>query len=115
MELGLNGRIAVVTGASRGIGLAVVRGLVEAGALVVAGARKASTELSELAAAGSVTIVEVDLSEDEGPSRLMAQAGDRIDILVNNVGTAPVRTGGFLDIPDGEWQASLNLNLMAAV
>jgi NAD(P)-dependent dehydrogenase (short-subunit alcohol dehydrogenase family) len=115
MELGLNGRIAVVTGASRGIGLAVVRGLVEAGALVVAGARKASTELSELAAAGSVTIVEVDLSEDEGPSRLMAQAGDRIDILVNNVGTAPVRTGGFLDITDGDWEASWTLNLMAAV
>ena len=82
MELGLNGRIAVVTGASRGIGLAVVRGLVDAGAQVVAGARKASTELSELAAGGSVTIGEVDLSEDDGPSRLIALAGDRIDILV---------------------------------
>jgi NAD(P)-dependent dehydrogenase (short-subunit alcohol dehydrogenase family) len=115
MDLGLNGRIAVVTGASRGIGLAVVRGLVNAGAQVVAGARTASTELQELAAIGSVTIGEVDLSEDDGPSRLIALAGDRIDILVNNVGTAPVRTGGFLDIPDGEWQASLNLNLMAAV
>jgi NAD(P)-dependent dehydrogenase (short-subunit alcohol dehydrogenase family) len=115
MELGLSGRIAVVTGASRGIGLAVVRGLVEAGAQVVAGARKASRELNELAAAGSVTIGEVDLSEDDGPSRLIALAGDRIDILVNNVGTAPVRTGGFLDITDGEWEASLTLNLMAAV
>jgi NAD(P)-dependent dehydrogenase (short-subunit alcohol dehydrogenase family) len=115
MELGLNGRIAVVTGASRGIGLAVVQGLVEAGAQVVAGARKASAELSELAATGSVTIGEVDLSEDDGPSRLIALAGDRIDILVNNVGTAPVRTGGFLDITDADWQASLTLNLMAAV
>jgi NAD(P)-dependent dehydrogenase (short-subunit alcohol dehydrogenase family) len=115
MELGLDGRIAVVTGASRGIGLAVVRGLVGAGAQVVAGARKASTELSELAAGGSVTVGEVDLSEDDGPSRLIALAGDRIDILVNNVGTAPVRTGGFLDITDGDWEASLTLNLMAAV
>ena len=115
MELGLNGRIAVVTGASRGIGLAVVRGLVEAGAQVVAGARKASTELNELAATGSVRIGEVDLSEDDGPSRLIARAGDRIDILVNNVGTAPVRTRGFLEITDSDWQESLTLNLMAAV
>jgi NAD(P)-dependent dehydrogenase (short-subunit alcohol dehydrogenase family) len=115
MELGLNGRIAVVTGASRGIGLAVVLGLVDAGAQVVAGARKASAELNELAAAGSVTIGEIDLAEDDGPSRLIALAGDRIDILVNNVGTAPVRTGGFLDITDADWQASLTMNLMAAV
>lgn len=45
----------------------------------------------------------------------MAAAGDRIDILVNNVGAAPARTGGFGEITDEDWQASLTLNLMAAV
>jgi len=42
-------------------------------------------------------------------------AGDRIDILVNNVGGASARIGGFLSITDEEWQTTLNLNLMATV
>jgi NAD(P)-dependent dehydrogenase (short-subunit alcohol dehydrogenase family) len=115
MELDLTGRVAVVTGASRGIGLAVVRGLVSSGAHVIAGARQSSAELDELARAGNVRMVEADLAEPAGPSGLVAQAGDRIDILVNNVGSAPARTGGFLSITDGDWQASMTLNLMAAV
>jgi NAD(P)-dependent dehydrogenase (short-subunit alcohol dehydrogenase family) len=115
MDLGLNGRTAIVTGASRGIGLAVVRGLVAEGVRVTAGARKSSAELDELAAAGPVRVVEVDLAEPGGPARLVAAAGDRIDILVNNVGAAPARPGGFGEITDGDWQASLTLTLMAAV
>ena len=52
MDLGLKGRTAVVTGASRGIGLAVVRALAEGGAQVVAGARTSSAGLDELARTG---------------------------------------------------------------
>ncbi len=115
MELDLTGRVAVVTGASRGIGLAVVRGLTINGVHVIAGARKSSAELDELARSGSVQMVEADLAEPAGPSKLVALAGDRIDILVNNVGSAPARTGGFLSITDEDWQASITLNLMAAV
>jgi NAD(P)-dependent dehydrogenase (short-subunit alcohol dehydrogenase family) len=115
MDLGLKGRRAVVTGASRGIGLAVVRGLAEEGAHVVAGARRSSPELDELAADGLVDFVAVDLGAESGPARLVEAAGDRIDILVNNVGTAPVRTAGFLAITDQEWQRSFDLNLFAAV
>jgi len=115
MDLGLSGRIAIVTGASRGIGLAVVRGLVAEGVRVTAGARKSSAELDDLAAAGTVRVVEVDLAEPGGPARLVAAAGDRIDILVNNVGAAPARPGGFGEITDEDWQTSLTLNLMAAV
>ena len=115
MDLGLSGRIAIVTGASRGIGLAVVHGLVAEGVRVTAGARKSSAELDELAAAGTVRVVEVDLAEPGGPARLVAAAGDRIDILVNNVGAAPARPGGFGEITDEDWQTSLTLNLMAAV
>ena len=115
MDLGLSGRIAIVTGASRGIGLAVVHGLVAEGVRVTAGARKSSAELDDLAAAGTVRVVEVDLAEPAGPARLVAAAGDRIDILVNNVGAAPARPGGFGEITDEDWQTSLTLNLMAAV
>jgi NAD(P)-dependent dehydrogenase (short-subunit alcohol dehydrogenase family) len=115
MDLGLNGRTAIVTGASRGIGLAVTRGLVGEGVRVTAGARKSSAELDELARAGTVRVVEVDLAGPGGPARLVAAAGDRIDILVNNVGAAPARPGGFAGITDDDWQASLTLNLMAAV
>jgi NAD(P)-dependent dehydrogenase (short-subunit alcohol dehydrogenase family) len=115
MDLGLNGRTAIVTGASRGIGLAVTRGLVAEGVQVTAGARKSSAELAELAGTGMVRVVEVDLAEPGGPATLVAAAGDRIDILVNNVGAAPARLGGFGAITDEDWQASLTLNLMAAV
>ena len=114
MDLGLTGRTAVVTGASRGIGLAVTRGLSANGVHVVAGARRSSPELGQLAQEGSVRVLEVDLAEPGGPGRLVALAGDRIDILVNNVGSAPARTGGFLDITDEDWQTTITLDLMAA-
>jgi len=115
MDLSLNGRTAVVTGASRGIGLAVTRGLVAEGARVIAGARKSSAELDELAGTGMVRAVEVDLAEPGGPATLVAAAGERIDILVNNVGAAPPRPGGFAEITDEDWQSTLTLDLMAAV
>jgi len=60
-------------------------------------------------------VVQVDLADPGGPAALVAAAGDRIDILVNNVGAAPTRPGGFAAITDEDWQASLTLNLMAAV
>jgi NAD(P)-dependent dehydrogenase (short-subunit alcohol dehydrogenase family) len=115
MDLHLNGQTAIVTGASRGIGLAVTRGLVAEGVIVTAGARKSSPELDDLARTGMVRVVEVDLAEPSGPARLVEAAGERVDILVNNVGAAPVRPGGFGEIADEDWQASLTVNLMAAV
>ena len=60
-------------------------------------------------------VLEADLAEPGGPARLVTMAGDRIDILVNNVGGASARIGGFLSITDEEWQTTLNLNLMATV
>ena len=115
MDLGLSGRTAIVTAASRGIGLAVVRGLAAEGVHVIAGARKSSAELDQLAGTGAVRVVEADLAELGGTAKLVAAAGDQIDILVNNVGAAPARTGGFGEITDEDWLASLTLNLMAAV
>jgi NAD(P)-dependent dehydrogenase (short-subunit alcohol dehydrogenase family) len=115
MNVDMTGKTAVVTGASRGIGLAITQALAASGARVVAGARRSSAELDRLAADGSVHVLEVDLGERDGPGRLIAVAGDRLDVLVNNVGSAPVRPGGFLSITDEDWQQTLNLNLMAAV
>jgi NAD(P)-dependent dehydrogenase (short-subunit alcohol dehydrogenase family) len=115
MDLRLDGQTAVVTGASRGIGLAVARGLVAEGVRVTAGALKSSAELDQLAGAGMARVVRVDLAEPGGPAALVAAAGDQIDILVNNVGAAPARPGGFGQITDEDWLASLTLNLMAAV
>ena len=115
MELYLDGQTAIVTGASRGIGLAVTRALVAEGVLVTAGAHKSTAELDELARTGMVRVVEGDLAEPDGPARLVAAGGDPVGILVNNVGAAPARLGGFAEITDQDWQASLTLNLMAAV
>jgi NAD(P)-dependent dehydrogenase (short-subunit alcohol dehydrogenase family) len=117
MDIDLTGRTAVVTGGSKGIGLAMVRQLAASGARVVAGARSASAEIEALSGDGAsrVTFAEVDLASPEGPARLVALAGDRVDILVNNVGGARARPGGFLSVTDDDWATSLTLNLMAAV
>jgi NAD(P)-dependent dehydrogenase (short-subunit alcohol dehydrogenase family) len=115
MDLGLGGRSAVVTGGSKGIGLAIVRGLAAAGTRVTVGARTSSADLDELARTGQVQVVLADLAGPAGPASLIGQAGDRIDVLVNNVGGAPARTGGFLSITDADWHATIELDLMAAV
>ena len=115
MKIDLTGQTAIVTGASRGIGLAVTRALAGSGAHVIAGALHSSAELDQLAAEGTVTAHSVDLGAPDGPAELAALAGDRIDILVNNVGGAHPRTGGFLSITDEDWLTTININLMAAV
>ncbi|WP_416963681.1 SDR family NAD(P)-dependent oxidoreductase [Streptomyces sp. Agncl-13] len=115
MSTELQGRTAVVTGASKGIGLAVVRALAGAGATVVAGSRTTTAGLDALVKEFPVTWVPVDLAERGAAERLIAAAGGRVDVLVNNVGTAPPRTGGFLSVTDEDWQRTLDLNLLTAV
>src|SRR4029077_4055793 len=68
MELGLGGKLAVVTGASKGIGLAVTRRFVEEGARVVAGSRSVTAELAELVEGGAGDAVSVALAEPDGPA-----------------------------------------------
>jgi NAD(P)-dependent dehydrogenase (short-subunit alcohol dehydrogenase family) len=117
MQLELQGKVAVVTGASHGIGLAVTTALAAEGAHVVAGSRDGSEELEALVASGAAESVVVDLSTASGPADLAAVALARgaIDILINNVGGAHPRVGGFLSITDEDWASTMNLNLMAAV
>ncbi|SDO22157.1 Short-chain dehydrogenase [Nakamurella panacisegetis] len=117
MDTGLRGRRAVVTGASKGIGLAIVESLAAEGAHVIAGARHSSPRLDALVAAGSVTAARVDLATPDGPQHLIDQAlaGGGVDILVNNVGAVTPRVDGFLAVTDEQWMDSMNLTFMAAV
>lgn len=111
----LRGRTVIVTGASKGIGLAVATALAAAGARVVAGSRTRTPELDALVEAGGVTWTGVDLARPEDAVRLVEAAGGAAYGLVNNVGAAPVRTEGFLSVTDEDWQRSLDLNLLSAV
>ncbi|NUT92905.1 MAG: SDR family oxidoreductase [Saccharothrix sp.] len=120
MDLHLSGKVAVVTGASRGIGLAVTRALAEEGVHVAAGARGATTgALAELAATHpTVYPVAVDLASPEGPAKLVDAAVARfggLDIVVNNLGGVVRRNEGFLSITDADWEWSLTMNLLAGV
>ncbi|MET0885959.1 MAG: SDR family oxidoreductase [Mycetocola sp.] len=117
MDLHLSGKIAVVTGASKGIGLAVTRALVAEGVSVVAGARSVTDELVALSDTGQVLAVAIDLADADAPAELVSRAAHfgGLDIVVNNVGAVTPRTTGFLDVTDDDWHATLNLTLMAAV
>jgi NAD(P)-dependent dehydrogenase (short-subunit alcohol dehydrogenase family) len=117
VEIGVAGKHAIVTGASKGIGLAITQALVREGAYVTAGARESSPELDELSDASEVQSVTVDLSSPTGPDELVAAALGHapVDILINNVGAVTPRLEGFLAITDEQWAHSLTLNLLAAV
>ncbi|GIM93268.1 oxidoreductase [Paractinoplanes toevensis] len=110
----LQGKTAVVTGASKGIGLAVAKALADEGANVVTGSRTIPPELKDLA----VHPVQVDITAADGPATLAAAAVATyggIDILVNNVGAVTPRTSGFLSVTDDQWLTTLTINFLSAV
>jgi NAD(P)-dependent dehydrogenase (short-subunit alcohol dehydrogenase family) len=114
MDLELQNKVAVVTGASKGIGLAVTRALVAEGALVVAGARS----VESLTGIAGVVPVAVDLASPEGPARLVERAiaeHGRLDVLVNNVGGVKLRLKGFLGTTDEDFAWAMQLNFFAAL
>lgn len=117
MDLELDGKIAVVTGASKGIGLATAVALVEAGAHVVGGSRTLSPEFEDLVTVGKATHVQGDLSEPAGPAALVEAAVERggVDVLFNNVGAVTPRPDGFLKITDDQWNTAWTLGLVTAV
>ena len=114
MDLELQDKVAVVTGASKGIGLAVARELAAEGAQVVAGARS----VAAMEPIDGVTPFAVDLTDREGPARLVGHALERygrLDVLVNNVGAVHLRLDGFLHTTDEDFQASFEINFFAAL
>lgn len=117
MELGINGKTALVTGASKGIGLAISQALAAEGVRVVGAARNPTPELEKAAAA----TVAVDLSTREGATEVARRAVEEvggIDFLVNNVGggdAAGMQLGGVLDVSDEQLQAVFDLNLFSSL
>ncbi len=119
MDMGLAGKVAVVTGASKGIGLAVTKSLLREGVKVVAGARELTDDLAaEVEAGRPLRPVQLDLMTADGPAALVSEAVAAfggLDVLVNNVGAVRPRPDGFLSIDDDEWEWSWTINFMAAV
>ena len=114
MDLGLDGRVAIVTGASKGIGLAIAKALAAEGAQVLAAAR--STDALE--GIEGVLPVALDLSALDGPAALIRRAIDehgRVDVLVNNVGAVRLRLDGFLALSDDDFQWALDLNFFTTL
>jgi len=118
-DAGLAGRTVVVTGAGRGIGLAVVEAFLAAGSRVVAGSRERTDALDRHVKQGAeLTVVELDLATPDGPAALVAEAvalHGGVDVLVNNVGAVRPRVDGFLGVTDEDWEWTFTVNFMAAV
>ena len=113
----LTGKVAVVTGGTRGIGLMMARGLLQAGARVYISSRKADAgdaAVAELSEFGTVVSIPADVSKEAECIRLAEEVGKReeqVDILVNNAGA----TWGepFATFPASAWDKVLDLNLKA--
>ncbi len=121
MELGLKDKVALVTGASKGIGLAIAKSLAAEGTHVVISAR-GTDELEQAAQeirtdGGSVYAIAADVTQPDQVKRLVEQTVTQygtIHILVNNAGGI----GGFLPfdaLSDEDWQSVIDLNLMSTV
>ncbi|MDL4773558.1 MULTISPECIES: SDR family NAD(P)-dependent oxidoreductase [Thermomonosporaceae] len=121
MDLKLTGRVALVTGASKGIGLAITRTLLDEGARVVAASRTSGAGLDALAGPNLVH-VPVDLMDAAAPARVVERAVEvfgGLDILVNNAGGPPpgvtLPRFSFLAPNDDDWRAMFEFNLFSVV
>ena len=114
MDLQLTDKVAVVTGANKGIGLAITKALVAEGANIVAG----SLSTENLDGLDRVTAVAVNLLAEDGPALLVQKAIDeygRLDVLVNNVGAVRIRVDGFLGTSDEEFEWALQMDFFTCL
>jgi NAD(P)-dependent dehydrogenase (short-subunit alcohol dehydrogenase family) len=120
MDMALRGKSAVVTGASKGIGLAVTQTLLDEGMRVVAASRTRTPELESLD--GDLIHAPADFMDPGAPEQVVDRAAAEfggLDLLVNNVGGPPpgvdMPRSSFFDASDEEWRAMFELNLFSAV
>ena len=107
----LEGKSALVTGASRGIGRAVALELARAGASVVVGYRSGAEEAEKTAREAGGRAIQADVADADEARRLVEEAGE-LDLLVNNAGLT--RDGLLARMPDDDWRAVLETNLSGA-
>lgn len=116
MDLGLAGRVAIVTAASKGLGRACAQALSAEGARLVLNARDAAA-LEELAASmDNAVVVPGDITDPALPARLVETAFDRwgrVDVVVGNAGGPP--SGRALDVTDDQLLEAVQANLLASV
>lgn len=115
MDLGIAGRIALVTGASRGLGMAAARALAAEGCRVAISSRDPA-RLAAAAAEIGAHAVPADMSLPDGPAKAVAAteaALGPVDILVANAGGPP--PGRFVDVTEADWDLAIQQNLMGTV
>lgn len=118
MKIELNGKKALVTGSSGGIGLAIAFGLADAGAEIVLHGRnadklaRAAAAIGQRSPAARVDTVQADLATADGAASICAAHPD-VDILVNNAGFFVPKS--FTEITDDDWHAMLDTNVMSGI
>lgn len=109
----LSGKIALVTGGTKGAGRAIAERLLQAGATVIITARNAPEKEND-----SLHFIAADLSKAEGSQKVVDEVLStygRLDILVNNLGSSETPAGGFAALTDENWESTLKANLLAPV
>lgn len=123
MDLGLRDKVALVAGASRGLGAATARELAREGATVVMCSRSAKTLVKtqeaifrEMHGQTGTMVIEADLTKDEDVERVVEQATTRfgrLDILITNCGGPP--TGKFMEFDLEAWRSAVDVTLLSVV
>lgn len=109
----LSGKIAFVTGGTKGAGKAIAERLLKAGATVIITARNEPEQENN-----KLHFIQSDLSKAEGTQKVISEvllAYGRLDILVNNLGSSTTPAGGFSSLSDVNWESTLQTNLLAPV
>ncbi|MHA3787880.1 SDR family oxidoreductase [Flavobacterium hauense] len=109
----LSGKIALVTGGTKGAGKAISERLLQAGATVIITARNAPEKENS-----KLHFISSDLSKAEGSQKVVEEVLStygRLDILVNNLGSSATPAGGFSVLTDEDWESTLQANLLAPV
>ena len=109
----LSGKIALVTGGTKGAGRAIAERLLQAGATVIITARNVPEKENS-----KLHFIPADLSTAEGSQKVVGEvlsAYGRLDILVNNLGSSSTPAGGFSVLSDEDWISTLHANLLAPI